>query len=1116
MTITHSRAADRAKFEIYLGRRVEFWLLLLVSIVMTAGMWLVLLAQSYRAEISEPAGKPLKLNEVRSSADLMPLLGFFDNPQERSFAASRILAFIQDRERLNSVNELQSIRVSRRQIDRTGGLSSFVERLRQRHTDRGEGSVSIPLLTPAQVRHLRPLLSVRGVGEFSRLAAIYGAVFIFAFWALHAAWRVRSFRGDQLLLPLVFFLSGMGFLMMIRLRDPLRDSLLFPDFAAGAGIGCLVAFLASLPDYEESPLKRLAYVPLLLSFALSTILILAGYGPGLSDARINLRIGPVQFQPVELIKLLLVFFLAGFFANRWEFLRELKQLPSTMPGFLRGLEIPKLRYAAPLVIAVGVAILFFFLEKDLGPALVMLLLFLLLYAIARSRATGALISCAALLTAICVGYKLNFPHTVAARLSMWLSPWDNYVRPGGDHLAQSLWTFSAGSLFGTGLGLGDPGAVPAVHTDLILAAVGEELGFVGLACVWIAYAVLVHRAFRISIRSRGAYSLFLGIAAALLIVLQVAFISAGILGLVPLSGVVTPFINYGKSSAVSNFFLIGVLTSLSRSREYRGQNELFRKQLSYVGGLLTAIAIILLVQAARIQIIQADQFLGRGALITQADGHRRYTYNPRILEAMRSISRGSIFDRNGLPLATDSKRLVESYRDQYSRMHINIDEVINSRAERVYPFGGLTFHLLGDLPSRLNWGAPNSSYVERDLNTTLQGYDDRAVVVRVRDQPGGPEHLTIRRDLRDLVPLVRYRYRPGQKKVQEILNRNRDVRLTIDARLQSKVAELLKKRIVSSGMHNGAAVVTDPATGSLLASVSYPWPDVLKAKNVSSDRDEIPEHSELANTLLDRPRYGLYPPGSSFKLVTSIAALESKPDVEALRFDCRRLPDGRVGNYVRGWGRPIRDDVRDKEPHGSVDLAKGLILSCNAYFAQLGTYVIGAENLMHAAEIFGIRAASPNMPAQLRESLPQASYGQAQVLVTPLQMARVAGAIGNEGRAVPVSILRNMAGPQFKTCISAEQASRLALYMRRAVTEGTGREAAKSVMPIAGKTGTAELRNAPAHAWFEGFAPYGFGIKKIAFSVLIENGRYGGSMAAPLAAEIVDAAAELKIIGREQ
>lgn len=112
MTITRSSAADRSKFEIYLGRKSEFWLLLSVSVVLTAGMWLIVLAQSYRAETSEPAGKPLNLNEARSSADLMPLLGFLDNPQDRNFAASKISAFLQDRERLDSVNELQSIKVS--------------------------------------------------------------------------------------------------------------------------------------------------------------------------------------------------------------------------------------------------------------------------------------------------------------------------------------------------------------------------------------------------------------------------------------------------------------------------------------------------------------------------------------------------------------------------------------------------------------------------------------------------------------------------------------------------------------------------------------------------------------------------------------------------------------------------------------------------------------------------------------------------------------------------------------------------------------------------------------------------------------------------------------------
>lgn len=306
----------------------------------------------------------------------------------------------------------------------------------------------------------------------------------------------------------------------------------------------------------------------------------------------------------------------------------------------------------------------------------------------------------------------------------------------------------------------------------------------------------------------------------------------------------------------------------------------------------------------------------------------------------------------------------------------------------------------------------------------------------------------------------------------------------------------------------------DPATGDLLASVSYPWEDIAKAEEVVSGSDEIQEGSALNKSLLDRARYGRYPPGSSFKLVTSIAALEAKSDAESVRYECKRLPDGRIGNYVRGWGKPVRDDVLDKEPHGTVDMAKGLIVSCNAYFAQLGTYLVGAKDLLRTAEFFGVNVASPNTVDQLKDALPQASYGQGQVVVSPLQMARIAGTIGNQGRVMPLRIVLGEAQPEGKSCLTADHAALLSGYMRRVVTEGTGREASKAVVPIAGKTGTAELRNQPAHAWFVGFAPYSGG-KKIAFAVLIKNGRYGGRVAAPAAADIVNAAAELGLFRRE-
>jgi cell division protein FtsW (lipid II flippase) len=1115
MAITRSTAANRADLEPPSGRKLESRLMILVSILLIGGIWLILKTQSY--EEMEKSGirgsKPLNLNEVRSSAELQPLLSFYDSPRDQTFAALRILVFLQEQGSVGSVNDLRKIRITPREIERTKGLSSFAERLKESRED-GKEDTSLPLLTSSQMRQLRSLLVVRTADSYHRLLLVYGAVFFLGFYALHAAWRVRRFKGDQLLLPAVHFLGGLGLLMMIRLRDPLRDGLLFNDFAIGVGVGCVLAFLASLPDYEQSPLRRLAYMPLLLSFIISLILIVFGSGPGFSDARVNLRIGPFQVQPVELIKLLLLFFLAGFFADRWEFLRQLKQAPRTLPPFLRGLDIPMLRYAAPLVIAVGLAIAFFFFEKDLGPALVMTLLFIILYAIARSRVTGALLACAAMVAAVWIGYLLKVPHTVAARLSMWMSPWDNFIASGGDHLAQSLWSFSAGGFFGTGLGMGDPASVPAAHTDLVLAAIGEELGFIALISIGIVYAILVYRALRISVRGRGAYSLFLGVSAALLIALQAAFIAAGILGILPLSGVVTPFVNYGKSSTISSFILLGILASLSRNAANE-HNEHFRKQIRWVGGLLAAVGIVILGQAARVQVFSANRFLGRGVLTMQADGHRRYAYNMRILEGMRSIPRGSIYDRNGIPLATDSRPLLESHRAQYDSMHIDLDEAVKPGVRRLYPFGALTFHLLGDLRSRLNWGAPNSSYIERDWNAVLQGFDDRAVKIRVQDQPGGPEHITVRRDLRELVPMLRYRYQPAQKEVREILNRKRDVQLTIDIRLQTRLAAILKKHVLKTGTRGGAAIVIDPETGDVLALATYPWEGIPEAQEMALESEEIPEGSDPDKSVLDRARYGLYPPGSSFKVVTAIAALGSRSDVETAMYECKRLPDGRIGNHVRGWGKPVRDDILDKVPHGSVDLAKGLIHSCNAYFAQLGTYLVGAQDLLRSADMFGIKVASPNTADQLKDALPQASYGQGQVIASPLQMARVVAAVSNHGQVMPNGVVIGESLPAAKSCLTADQAKMLSQFLRRVVTEGTGREAKNAVVPIAGKTGTAELQNKPAHAWFIGFAPYGSGEKRIAFAVLIENGRYGGQVAAPAAAEIVNAAAELGLFRRE-
>jgi len=265
-----------------------------------------------------------------------------------------------------------------------------------------------------------------------------------------------------------------------------------------------------------------------------SIRITASPGPGTSDAKVNL----FGFQPVEAIKILVVLFLAGYFFDRWEFLRELPETRA-LPGPLARLGIPKLEYLLPPVAAIVLVLVFFFLQRDLGPAIVLAFLFLSLYCIARGQPWMALVGTALIVIAFWIGYRLGIPRTVSGRLSMWLSPWDNSFR-GGDHLAQSLWALAGGAFSGTGLGLGQPQRVPAVHTDLVLAAIGEELGFVGLAVVVALYVVLVLRGFRAAYRAQGVYSFFLALGLTVLVAFQILLIAGGVVGVLPLSGVVAP------------------------------------------------------------------------------------------------------------------------------------------------------------------------------------------------------------------------------------------------------------------------------------------------------------------------------------------------------------------------------------------------------------------------------------------------------------------------------------------------------------------------------------------------------------------------------------------------
>ncbi len=1069
------------------------WLIVAAALVCSA-WWLVYSAKAARAT-PEPA---LNLSQVDRPEQLLPHLLALQSPADREFVAKRILDAISAHEgALPNTAVISHLRIPRADLIANHKLEELRDRAEQASTN------TIPLFTAAEFAQFRQQIEVRSLAQFRTDFLIWTGAILAAFLFTHLVWTIRGFTGPWAYLPLLLILTGIGFALMVGLRDPLRDTLIFIPFAQGVAGGCIVMLLSSQVDWEGAT-AGYSFVPLLGAIALSVALILLGSGPTGSDARVNL--GP--FQPVEAIKILLVFFLAGYFAKRWPLLRQLREKRVAIPF----IELPPLQYAAPVMIGVAVALVFFYLQKDLGPALVFACVFLTLYSIARNRVPLAVTGLLTLLGGFLVGYFLGTPKTVHDRVAMWISPWSNTVR-GGDQVVQSLWAISSGGALGTGPGLGETDVIPAGYTDLIVSVLGEDWGFVGILITYAIFALLIWLALRIARRAKTDYAFFLALGLALLVSAELLLISGGILGLFPLSGVATPFLSYGRTAMLANFMIAGILLALGRERGPTARTAPFHSGLRWVEIVLAVLVCTVVGKAAWVQIGHADAIAGEGSLVVQADGGRRFVYNPRLIAAARTLQRGTIYDRTGLPLATSSWDELERHRAEYKQLGIDIDQACNRADARFYPFGAITFHLLGDVRTRANWSAPNASLVERDSAVRLQGYDDRAHVVEVKDTQGKPFY-TIRYDYRELLPLLRHRWEPNDPAVKRIRDRERNVHLSISAALQVKAADILRTHLAAQHLNRGALVVMDPQTGDLLASVNYPAPDLLQEKLALG---------EAAGPLLDRARYGLYPPGSTFKIVTAMAALRLNPALARQQYQCVRLPDGRTGCYINGSRRPIRDDTEDRNPHGTLDMNRAIVVSCNAYFAQLGTYKVGPEQLLETAKVIGVSVASPPTVKNLRPQMPQASYGQGQVVVTPFQMARVASAVAAGGQ-LPlgkwITDESNTRVSQPQAIITAGDAALLAKDMRGVVTSGTGRRLAAITPPIAGKTGTAELANAPSHAWFIGFAPFSDAPQpvqpapphRIAFAILAENGHYGGTAAAPMAGDIVQAAKQLGLI----
>jgi cell division protein FtsI/penicillin-binding protein 2 len=557
-------------------------------------------------------------------------------------------------------------------------------------------------------------------------------------------------------------------------------------------------------------------------------------------------------------------------------------------------------------------------------------------------------------------------------------------------------------------------------------------------------------------------------------------ITAGVLGVLPLSGVVSPFLSSGNTAMLANFLVFALLLSISADEPVA--HDLLRNSMRPLKAVLACAGLALLATAARYQVVRDSDYLARDAHAFEEDGVKRPQHNPRMNSIAREIPRGSIYDRNWIPLATSDWDELERHRGEYAAMGVSLDQACSRFDSRHYPFGADTAHLVGDLRTGEDFHASNASLVEHDSNPKLQGYR-----------------------YAELAALVRYRHPPGNQGIARILARDRNVRLTVDIRLEVRAREILERHLRESANTHGAVVVMDAATGDVLALVSAPAPEPPGIRTAAPTPDE----------LLDRARYGQYPPGSTFKLVTAIAALRADPGLKHRTFLCRTLRDGRAGTTIAGWNRPVKDDIGDRA-HGTLDMQRAITVSCNAYFAQLGVHDVGAKALAETAAQMGI--STGEMP-ELRRALPFAAYGQGPVLISPFKMARVAAAIAAGGR-MPLGRWIEDGGDSRTDgpvdLLPPAEAAFLAGAMRLVVTEGTARHAMSGAeIGFAGKTGTAQLDQGMPHAWFAGFAPYDGDVsRRLAFAVLVEHGGYGARVAAPIAREVMEAAEQLGILER--
>ena len=372
--------------------------------------------------------------------------------------------------------------------------------------------------------------------------------------AAHVATRYFARGADGTLLPLAALMHGIGYVMIARLSD--RRAALQTTWSLIA----IIAFVLVLLLVQRPPdLARYKWTFLFTGAGSLVLPLVPGIGTSVGGARIWVSVGPISIQPGEFAKIALALFFAAYLADN----RELIAAGTRRIGPMR---IPELRYLLPITLAWGFAVVVMVAEQDLGSALLFFTLFTVMMWVATERSIYLLVGFVIFAAAAFVAYKMF--EVVQTRVEIWTDPWSQYEGKGYQS-AQSMFAFANGGTGGTGLGMGSPNKIPAASTDYIYAAIGEEMGLVGAAAVLIAFVLMIGAGLRIAVRADRPFEKLLATGLTTIIGMQAFIITAGVLRVIPLTGITLPFVSYGGSSLLSNYILLAVLIRISDSSAKR-------------------------------------------------------------------------------------------------------------------------------------------------------------------------------------------------------------------------------------------------------------------------------------------------------------------------------------------------------------------------------------------------------------------------------------------------------------------------------------------------------------------------------------------------------------------